>query len=519
MRRCLLIVLCLYALSLPALAQDTEWKKIGTLVLQPFLQHESLDVSEANGDVTSLRFVVLKGKVKITRVSLAQAEGAPKYDDRSYGLKEGQEAVLTFAAASGFPSRTVNIRYTIAGREPATVDVFAVVVRARKQVKRAQRGYRHHSRRPQAPSASASADDCVKQNTCTPVNVYFGTTRAPLGSDGRPTDVLDPTQVSFGPDRGGKLILGRATVTVPRAFRQPGEIPLPSWWDLLQFRNPYNVDPTRHFTVQGDSTKFYGSAADYVAAVRRSMAEPGNSKDHVFIFVHGYNVTFDNALFRAAQISYDLGENDQPFGTALLFSWASSGATRDYAYDLDSANQGARHLKAFVKLVTDDLKPKHVHLIAHSMGNAPLLAALEDLARDNSGPAKIENVILAAPDVDAVEFQRLVEASLPISRNFTLYASANDRALQASQELRRRTPRAGDVPASGPVIVTGLDSLDVSNLSTDVLSLNHSGYADKKELLNDMWRLMREGVRPPDRRNPSFRVEGTAPTVFWKFLQ
>ena len=89
---------------------------------------------------------------------------------------------------------------------------------------------------------------------------------------------------------------------------------MPSWWDVLQFRNPYNVDPTRHFTVQGDSTKFYASAADYVAAVRKSMAEPGNSKDHVFIFVHGYNVTFDNALFRAAQISYDLARGGKVNG-------------------------------------------------------------------------------------------------------------------------------------------------------------------------------------------------------------
>lgn len=521
MRRCLLLLVFLSTLALPAMAQDAEWKKVGTISLLPFLQHESLDVSNAAGNITALRLVVRKGKVRITRVSLAQADGPAKYDTGSYALREGQQAVVTFAADAGHSSRTVNIRYAIAGREPATVDVYAVVVPAEARARTAptkKRAYRRYSRAPQQPPPPA-ASDCVKQNTCTPVNVYFGTSRAPLGADGRPTTVMDPTQVSFGPDRGNKLVLGRATITVPRAFRQPGEIPLPSWWDLLEFRNPYNVDPTRHFTVQSDATLFYGTPRDYVTAVRNSMAEPGNSKDHVFIFVHGFNVTFENALFRAAQISYDLGENDQPFGTAMLFSWASSGATRDYAYDIDSSNQGARHLKSFVELVTDELQPKHVHLIAHSMGNVPLLEALEDLARDATGPAKIDNVILAAPDVDAVEFQNLVAASLPVSKNFTLYASANDRALQASQELRRRTPRAGEVPEGGPVIVAGLDSLDVTAASTDFLSLNHSGYADKKELLNDMWRLMRDGIRPPDRRNPSFRAEGTAPTVFWKFLQ
>jgi esterase/lipase superfamily enzyme len=524
MRLCAIAALLLTCLVIPAFAQDANWQKLGSLTLQPYLQQDSLDVGDANGTITSVRIIVRKGKVKVTRLVVVQADGTTAYDDRSRSLGNGQEAVVALTGASASKSSTINIRYSINDRQPAMVDVYGIVLKGQTGPKRTSRG---HGYRPYAkdrseptPVPPPAAGDCVKQNACTPVNIYFGTSRAPLGADGKPARTLDPKLVTFGADRSATMTLGRATVTVPRAFRRPGEIPLPSWWDLLQFRNPYKVDPTRHFTVQTDATKLYASPADYVAAMRASMAEPGNSKDHVFIFVHGYNVTFENALFRAAQISYDLGENDQPFGTALLFSWASSGATEDYAYDLESASQGgARHLKAFIKLVTDDLKPKHLHLIAHSMGNAALLAALEEAARESTGPAKIDTVILAAPDVDAVEFQRIVGTILPLGKTYTLYASANDRAILASKRIRRNTPRAGDVPASGPVIVDGLDSLDVSALSTDVLSLNHSDYADKKELLNDMWRLMREGVRPPDRRNPSFRVEGTAPSVFWKFLQ
>jgi esterase/lipase superfamily enzyme len=530
--------LCLLmGLAWPASAQDEAWRKVATVTLQPNLQQEAVDVSTAGGTITALRVEVQAGNVQIKRVSLVGSDGTTAFDGRSLRLREGQQERLLLTGTTTGQSRTVNIRYKSLDRKPAVLDVYAVVVPnagAARPARRSASGryHHHHPRRHSHGGGSGQAgtpeptqqappppSDCVQQITCTPVNVYFGTSRAPLGPDGQPTQSRDPKLVSFAAERATTTTLGRATVTVPRAFRQKGEIPQPSWWDILQFRNPTRIDPTRHFTWQKDATKFYASPRDYVTALREAMAEPGNSKDHVFIFVHGYNTSFENALFRAAQISYDLGENDQPFGTAMLFSWASSGATEHYAYDLDSADQGARHLEAFVKLVTDDLKPKHIHLIAHSMGNAVLLKALEDLARNTQGPAKIESVILAAPDVDAGEFQRIVAAVLPLSRSYTLYASAKDRAILASKKIRRNTPRAGDVLGTSPIIVAGLDSLDVSAISTDVLSLNHSDYADKKELLNDMSELMRRGTRPPDRRNASFHVEGRAPSLFWRFFQ
>ncbi len=38
----------------------------------------------------------------------------------------------------------------------------------------------------------------------------------------------------------------------------------------------------------------------------RALAESANYKDHAFIFVHGYNTSFDYAIYRTAQIAYDL---------------------------------------------------------------------------------------------------------------------------------------------------------------------------------------------------------------------
>ena len=67
------------------------------------------------------------------------------------------------------------------------------------------------------------------------------------------------------------------------------------------------------------------------------MPESKNYKDHALVFVHGFNTTFDNALFRTAQIAYDLKFDGAPF----VYSWPSQGQVgfQDYSYDRESTGQ------------------------------------------------------------------------------------------------------------------------------------------------------------------------------------
>lgn len=351
---------------------------------------------------------------------------------------------------------------------------------------------------------------CITNTVCTPVAVFFGTNRERKNEGGR---------ILFTQERGQASILGQATVTVPRAYRKKGEIPRPSWWDLARLSNPFTEDPARHFTILPDATKVYAGEDEFLAAVKLAMAEAGSFKDHAFVFVHGYNVSFENALYRTAQIAYDLGQEDMPFGTAFLYSWPSAGELESYIYDLESAEKAVPHLQAFLDLVVARSGARHVHLVAHSMGNAPLLAALSNIAARGSGRATINQVILAAPDVDAKDFADLASRILPIAATLTLYASSQDRAIQASRKVRRDRPRAGDVINGNPVVVAGLDSIDVSTVSTGVLSLNHSAYADRKELLNDMRRLMLTGERPPDVRDISIQRVTDRGGTYWRFTK
>ena len=369
-----------------------------------------------------------------------------------------------------------------------------------------------------AKATKAAGDPRIRPecaDKCTPVQIFFGTDRK--------RETLTK-EIKFGPSRAGQLQLGRAVVTVPKvADRRRGEVRLPSWFERNVLRVPERGDPAKHFVILTDGFKLYASAADFLADVRLHVADAGEFKDHAFIFVHGFNVTFDAALYRTAQIAYDLGYDDPvrghvPFGTAFLYSWPSGGRTQDYLYDGDSARQAADHLKRFVELVTAQSGAKQVHLVAHSMGNLALLNALKDF-KSPPGGARINQVVLAAPDIDVKEFEALAQAIVPIARHVTLYASSRDVAMIAARRARRNEPRAGDIVDAGPVIVPKVYSIDISELSTEIMSIRHSEYADKKELIDDINRLLIKGEQPPNMRNTNFLRRLKDGAEYWQYAK
>jgi hypothetical protein len=73
------------------------------------------------------------------------------------------------------------------------------------------------------------------------------------------------------------------------------------------------------------------------------------------------------------------------------------------------------------------------------------------------------------------------------------------------------------VPADGPFVVEGVDTLDVTAVSTLLFALNHSGYAETTTLLSDMQQLIRTGVRPPDKRVPNLERVTTAKGDYWRY--
>lgn len=350
-----------------------------------------------------------------------------------------------------------------------------------------------------APAAGAGVDT----GDWTVVPVYYGTDRELVPNDKR---------LDYGSARARKLQLGRALVTVPKAHEVP-QIERPWAITIPYFKvkiYEQKEDPKKHFTMQELKAL---SEAELVALVKERLAASARFKDHAFVFVHGYNTTFDNAVYRAAQIAYDIKFDGAPF----VYSWPSGGGIASYTYDRESASQAEPYLGDFLKLVTEKTGARHVSLIAHSMGNQLLLRVLQDMQRRKPEDVKISQIILAAPDVDRDAFENIAGSLKGLATGVTLYAAANDRALDVSRRFHGGIPRAGDVPGGMPLVVPGIDTIDATAVSMDSLGLHHSGYAESNALLSDIGLLIQTGERPPEKRVPILKVVPTDKGPFWRY--
>ena len=335
------------------------------------------------------------------------------------------------------------------------------------------------------------------------VPVFFGTDRAVLA---------DPKRLQFGAERGHKLQLGRALITVPDAHKVPN-IERPWAIEIPYFKVKVyeeTEDPQKHFTIQELSAL---TKEQMLAFVKERLGKSVRFKDHAFVFVHGFNTSFDASLYRTAQIAYDMKFDGAPF----VYSWPSGGKVASYTYDRGSVEQSEPHLAEFLNLVVKESGAKSISLIAHSMGNELLLRVLEQMRSATPQGVVISQVILAAPDVDRDKFTIIAREIASFAKGVTLYAASNDKALGYSARFWGGVPRAGDVPSTGPLVIDGVDTIDVTAVSTDSLGLNHSGYAENTTLLNDIGLLVQTGERPPDKRIPILLKIPTAGGPFWRY--
>ena len=313
-------------------------------------------------------------------------------------------------------------------------------------------------------------------------------------------------------ERGDKLTTGAAIITVPRVARAAGTVPRPRQYTVLNLRYYSEAEnPEKHFTIASlrllESTELASRANSLLDRSRRF-------KDQVLVFVHGYNTSFDDVLYRTAQIAHDL-EFD---GLAAMYSWPSRGTYVDYSYDLNSAARAQAYFIEFLGKLARDTRARRIHIVAHSMGNRPLIEALRamQLSGDRFIRSKIGQVVFAAPDVDRDLFSEIT-AKLSFGAGRTLYASNQDKALILSRQADG-VPRAGDVPSGGPVVIRGVDSIDISAASTKwLLSINHNSYAERSHILKDMQLLMEKGTRPPDVRFPLYAIAEAKDGRYWKY--
>ncbi len=333
--------------------------------------------------------------------------------------------------------------------------------------------------------------------------VFFGTDRKQMGQTEK-----GPT---FGADWANALTLGHTDITIPSDAHRLGRVERPRSLTILRLTLwKQKEDPRKHFTVQ--ETALHDEAG--IHALAGAVARASETyKGTAFVYVHGFNTTFETAMFRAAQLAHDLGFD----GPAFAYSWPSVGETKDYLRDVDSAENATPYMDDFLDMVFRTPGVERVHLIAHSMGNAALAELLTRAGTKLSRRGRaIDQLVLAAPDLDAAKFDSIAHYFTGVARGVTLYACASDMALLASQTIRSGFIRLGDVGPDGPVIVKDMDSIDITAVGTKMFSLNHSGYATERNLLDDLGTLFMRGLRPPPLRMPTIEEVTRPKGVYWR---
>lgn len=323
------------------------------------------------------------------------------------------------------------------------------------------------------------------------VKVYYATNRMPAPSGGG----RSAPYYSADSQAGEAYSHGRAFVTIPRDHRL-GELEGPAIYRL-----EFTPDPAKHVVL---SKVVPEDAADkFFADVHERVS--GTSRKEAFVFVHGFNVTFEDALRRTAQISYDLGYA----GAAVSFSWPSRGSTLAYLRDVTTADASAAALRAFLVDLSEKSGATTIHLIAHSMGNRVLGRALETMATRPAKDPHFQEVALLAPDVDAELLRQMSAAIRSKAERVTLYSSSHDEALRLSSKLAGK-PRAGQKV----LFIPGIQSIDASPAKTDILDFSHSYFGDSSSVLGDLFHLLQGD--PPDARFGLERVDSVA-GIYWRF--
>lgn len=283
---------------------------------------------------------------------------------------------------------------------------------------------------------------------------------------------------------GGQLNLGICEVSIP-TFHHPGQVEEASILRLEVCENE-----NRHIVLK--QTKVLPAEGFFQQL--RDRVDEGPNKE-LFVFVHGFNVSFDDAAKRTAQMAHDMHFEGAP----VFFSWpANQSSLLTYTVDETNVAWAMPHLKKFLTELVEKSGATSINLVAHSMGNRALTGALKEiqLARRDEGSPPFNQVILAAPDVDAEDFaENLIPYVCKTANRTTLYASKHDDALKASQ-LVHRYARAGDSSA-GLVIVPGLDTIDVSAI--DSSPWGHSYYGSSDIVLADIRRLFATNDPPEER--------------------
>lgn len=321
------------------------------------------------------------------------------------------------------------------------------------------------------------------KNTHTLVDVLYGTDRKKN---------LKTNSYSSG---RGELKYGVVQVSIPKTHIK-GEMERPGYFS--------NEILGKHIMIYDieDLNK------NNFVSILNSKLEVVKEKD-ILIFIHGFNVDFNEAVRRTGQLSYDLKFK----GVPISYSWPSAGEIEEYMKDEVSVQYTTPHLVEFLSNIIDNKeKGSNIHILGHSMGTRALSNALKEISYKYYGKKIFKNIMLAAPDIDKDVFKvNLLPYIIKTTEKITLYASSDDSALKISEGLH-----SGERVGQGGkeiFVFNGLSSIDATGIDTSLLG--HSYFAEKDLLIGDIKDIIYKSLPPSKRKSLNKKIKNKI--NYWKF--
>lgn len=238
--------------------------------------------------------------------------------------------------------------------------------------------------------------------------------------------------------------------------------------------------------------------------------EEHDQKD-LFVYIHGYNNSFEDAVLLTAQFWHFLGR----VGVPVTYTWpAGRGGLVGYTTDAESGEFTIFHLKEFLRDLAGSPDVGKIHILSHSRGTDVLTTALRELKIEETAKGgdprttlKLGQVIMAAPDIDTQVFgQRFLAEELPsVAEGMTIYLSGHDRALLISKWLHSSVTRLGlvrvnRVPQEAGRLFGYFDNLHFINADVQTNFIGHDFFYTNPAVSSDLILLLKEG-RPPGAEN------------------
>lgn len=224
-------------------------------------------------------------------------------------------------------------------------------------------------------------------------------------------------------------------------------------------------DPATEFLVTQAQT------ADKAGFLRAVRGEGRQGRD-VSLFIHGYNTSMPEAVFRAAQIATDADAGS----AAVLFAWPSSAKVTAYVSDRDAADFSRPALANLIADLERTSGSGRVFVVGHSMGGRLTMEALLQLRlQGRTDVLNRAEIVLADPDIDVDLFwQQMAQiGKLPVP--ITVMTATDDKALLVSRTLAGGRTRIGAINVTDPSVQAkaeayGVRLVDVSDMETDMMA-------------------------------------------------